>query len=280
MGINLFFNLRTNIFIYYFVSVLAFLGLFYYIIAIVGVDDFYILAFFLLLFISLSAFFISKLAVDPLVEYTHNLQALSKETLHELNLPISTIVSNTKMLEKTLQDEKSLKRIGRINSACAMLKERYNELEYMINMQSKQDVKEHFSVKELVEKRVAFLQNIYPNMQINTALEPLELYGDAKGLAKVIDNLVDNGVKYSQNSAKLEITLQDTILTIQDFGKGMDEVELLHIFDRYYQSDKNMQGFGIGLNMVKRYCDTNHIALSFHSKVDLGTRVELNFKNK
>lgn len=276
----MFFNLRTNIFIYYVVSVLAFLALFYYAIAIIGVDNFYILGFFLLLFISLSAFFIAKLAVDPLVEYTQNLQALSKETLHELNLPISTIVSNTKMLEKTFEDAKSLKRIGRINSACEMLKERYNELEYMINMQSKQDVKEHFSLKELVVKRVAFLQSIYPNIEIVARLEDLQIYGDAKGLAKVIDNLVDNGVKYSQNSSRLEITLENKILSIQDFGKGMDEVELLHIFDRYYQSDKNMQGFGIGLNMVKRYCDTNNIALRFHSKVGFGTRVELNFKNK
>ena len=276
----MFFNLRTNIFIYYVVSVLAFLALFYYAIAIIGVDNFYILGFFLLLFISLSAFFIAKLAVDPLVEYTQNLQALSKETLHELNLPISTIVSNTKMLEKTFEDAKSLKRIGRINSACEMLKERYNELEYMINMQSKKDVKEHFSLKELVVKRVAFLQSIYPNIEIVARLEDLQIYGDAKGLAKVIDNLVDNGVKYSQNSSRLEITLENKILSIQDFGKGMDEVELLHIFDRYYQSDKNMQGFGIGLNMVKRYCDTNNIALRFHSKVGFGTRVELNFKNK
>ena len=276
----MFFNLRTNIFIYYVVSVLAFLALFYYAIAIIGVDNFYILGFFLLLFISLSAFFIAKLAVDPLVEYTQNLQALSKETLHELNLPISTIVSNTKMLEKTFEDAKSLKRIGRINSACEMLKERYNELEYMINMQSKQDVKEHFSLKDLVVKRVAFLQSIYPNIEIVARLEDLQIYGDAKGLAKVIDNLVDNGVKYSQNSSRLEITLENKILSIQDFGKGMDEVELLHIFDRYYQSDKNMQGFGIGLNMVKRYCDTNNIALRFHSKVGFGTRVELNFKNK
>lgn len=244
-----------------------------------GVDNFYILGGFLFLFIAISGVFISKLAVDPLVEYTKHLQALSKETLHELNLPISTIVTNSKMLEKTLEDDKSLKRIGRINGACDMLKERYNELEYMINMQSKNNVKESFLVHDLMRERVAFLQRIYPNIKITMQLDNLEIYGDRKGLAKVIDNIVDNGVKYSQNSKIIEIKLCERLLSIKDYGKGMDEVELLHIFDKYYQSDKNMQGFGIGLNMVKRYCDTNSIELSFMSKPDFGTTVKLNFKN-
>ena len=254
--------------------------LFYYAIAIVGVDNFYLLGGFLFLFIAISGVFISKLAVDPLVEYTKHLQALSKETLHELNLPISTIASNTQMLTKTLEDEKSLKRLRRINLACEMLKERYDELEYMIKMQSKHDIKETFFVNELIEQRVAFLQRLYPNIKMNVELETLEIKTDKKGLAKVIDNIVDNGVKYSQNSQLLEIKLKNSLLSIQDFGKGMDEVELLHIFDKYYQSDKNMQGFGIGLNMVKRYCDTNKIQLSFISEPNSGTKVKLNLKNK
>ncbi len=276
----MFFNLRANIFIYYFISVIAFITLFYYAIAIVGVDNFYMLGGFLFLFIGISGIFISKLAVDPLVEYTKHLQALSKETLHELNLPISTIATNTQMLAKTLQDEKSLKRIERINAACDMLKERYDELEYMIKMQSKHDIKESFFVNELIEERVAFLQRVYPNVKIDVILDALEIVGDKKGLAKVIDNIVDNGVKYSPNSQRIEIKLQESLLNIQDFGKGMDEVELLHIFDKYYQSDKNMQGFGIGLNMVKRYCDTNSIQLSFISEPNSGTTVKLNFKNQ
>ena len=256
---------------------MAFLVLFYYAIAVVGVDNYYILGTFLFLFIVVSGIFISKLAVDPLVEYTSHLQALSKETLHELNLPISTIATNTQMLAKNMQDEKSLKRIDRINAACDMLKERYDELEYMIKMQSRHEIKESFLVNELVDERVSFLQRVYPNIHIDVMLDDLEIIGDKKGLAKVIDNIVDNGVKYSPNSQRIEIKLQKRLLSIQDFGKGMDEVELLHIFDNYYQSDKNMQGFGIGLNMVKRYCDTNSIELSFVSKPNNGTTVQLNF---
>jgi signal transduction histidine kinase len=183
------------------------------------------------------------------------------------------------MLEKRLQDEKNLKRLQRISTASEMLKERYDELDYLIKMQSNEKIEEQFCVTALVEQRVHFLQRLYPNFEIHLALENLQIRGDKKGLSKVIDNIVDNGVKYSQNSKTLEIKLQNRLLSIQDFGKGMDEVELLHIFDKYYQSDKNMQGFGIGLNMVKRYCDTNNIELRFVSKPNIGTTVKLNFKN-
>jgi len=234
---------------------------------------------FLLFFIAVSGVFIVKLAVDPLSEYVIHLQNLSTETLHELNLPISTIKTNTQMLRKSLENEKSLKRIARIDTACEMLQERYNELDYLIKMQSNEKIRETFRIDTLVQERVGFLAKLYPQIKINTELQILEIHGDKKGLIKVIDNIVDNGVKYSQNSTKIDIKLEDATLCIQDYGIGMDETELLQIFDTYYQSNKNMQGFGIGLSMVKRYCDANHIELRFVSEKNVGTTVNLKFKN-
>ncbi len=232
----------------------------------------------ILCFVILSAVFISKLAVDPLQEHIQNLQNLSKETLHELNLPISTIKTNSQMIKKNLDDEKALKRLHRIESACEMLQQRYNELDYMIKTQTQQDIKETIDLKKLVQTRVDFLSSVYPHIKFNLELKSTTIHSDKIGLSKVIDNIIDNGVKYSTNSNKIDIKLTDQMLYIQDFGCGMDEVELLQIFDNYYQSNKNMQGFGIGLGMVKRFCDTNNIQLSFKSKPNFGTTVLLKFK--
>lgn len=232
----------------------------------------------MLCFVALSGVFISKLAIDPLEEYVKNLQNLSKETLHELNLPVSTIQSNSQMLSKSFHDEKSLKRLKRIDNACEMLKQRYHELEYMIKMQSKQNIKETFFLDLLIEQRISFLKNIYPHITFNLELEKLEISNDKTGLSKVIDNIIDNGVKYSQNSTQIDIKLKGSALQIKDYGVGMDEVELLQIFDNYYQANKNMQGFGIGLSMVKRFCDKNSIDLNFKSSPNHGTTVILKFK--
>ena len=234
----------------------------------------------MLCFVILSAVFISKLAIDPLAEHVKNLQDLSKETLHELNLPISTIKTNTQMIKKNLDDEKALKRLSRIENACLMLQQRYNELDYMIKTQTLQNIEENFDFAELVKSRVEFLTNIYPNINFIVQVESTYITSDTIGLSKVIDNIIDNGVKYSPNSDKIDIKLQDYELEIKDFGCGMDEVELIRIFDNFYQSNENMQGFGIGLGMVKRFCDKQNIHLNLKSKPDSGTTVTLNLINK
>lgn len=277
-GINLFINLRLMIFIFYFTTVSIFIGFSYYFFHLVNFENTYLLILIFVCFAILGGGFISKLAIEPLAEYVSNLQNLSKETLHELNLPISTIKTNTQMLSKSLEDEKSKKRLERINSACEMLQERYNELDYLIKMQSSEDVNELFDLDELVNERIAFLSTVYPHINFNLRLKKLQIQSDKKGLAKVIDNIVDNGVKYSPDSNTIDINIAEKTLTIRDYGIGMDEVEILQIFENYYQSNKNMQGFGIGLSMVKRFCDKNEIQLSFQSKPNIGTTVELKFK--
>ena len=275
---NLFHNLRITIFIYYFLTTIVFLGILYYFLIVSPSQDFVFLLislFFLLIF---SGIIITKLSVNPLALHVENLQNLSKETLHELNLPITTIVTNIHLLKKTLQNEKNLKRLSRIESACAMLEERYNELDYMIKRQTKQDIKEDIDLAKLVQTRINFLNSVYPHIEFNLELKEMIIHSDKIGLSKVIDNIIDNGVKYSTNSNKIDIKLTNHILHIQDFGCGMDEVELLKIFDNYYQTNRSMHGFGIGLSMVKRFCDTNDIQLNFKSKPNFGTTVLLKFK--
>ncbi len=259
-------------------TVIGFVSLVYYFIAILKIENIAVFALIVLCVVTLSAVFIAKLAVDPLADYVGHLQELSKETLHELNLPISTITTNTQMLAKNIEDAKTLKRISRINNACNMLKERYNELDYLIKMQSEQDVKELFRVDKLLNARVLFLQKLYPHIEFHLELESLEILGDKTGLSKVIDNLIDNGVKYSNDSKNIDIRLKDGLLCIEDYGIGMDEVELVHIFDKYYQTNRDMQGFGIGLSLVKRFCDKNNIELNLESSKNVGTRVKLKLK--
>jgi signal transduction histidine kinase len=231
-----------------------------------------------LFLIFFSAYLISKLATEPLIAYINDLQTLSSQTLHELNLPIATIKTNTAMIRKKATDEKLLKRLHRIEEATNMLQERYNELDYLIKTQTKKQVIETFDLASLIQKRIDFLQNIYPSQQYEVTLNSLEITTDPYGLAKAFDNLIDNAVKYSSKKSKITVTLQNNILRIADEGQGIDEVELIQIFERYYQGDRSKKGFGIGLYMVKSFCDANNIELTIQSKKGFGTTVELKFK--
>jgi len=224
------------------------------------------------------AYLLSKIVIEPIREHFEQLEKFSKETLHELNLPINTITTNTKMLSKSHRDEKSLKRLSRIEMACEMLQRRYNELDYLIKRQIQKELIEPFDLKELIEERIAILKEIYPSAKFNTDLDSLSLKMDKMGFSKIIDNLIDNAVKYSATEATVSIALHDNELRISDRGAGMDDMELLRIFDRYYQGDAATPGFGIGLGLVKDYCDRYKIMLHVESKKNKGTSMILDLK--
>lgn len=254
------------------------MSILYYSITVIKTQNTILLFLILLALIIFAGVMISKLSVDPLLEHMTNLQNLSTETLHELNLPISTIKTNVHMLKKNMKEDKDLKRVQRVESACDMLQQRYNELDYMIKLQSSNIKYESINLNELIEHRVEFLKHIYPHVNFNLDLTFTQIENDKVGLSKVIDNIIDNAVKYSHNIYTINVELHNFTIYIQDYGCGMDEVELLKIFDNYYQSNENMQGFGIGLSMVKRFCDANKILLNFKSKPNEGTTVILKFK--
>lgn len=250
----------------------------YYVHQVLGVEQWGIIAFVSLILTLIAGGVLAKIAITPLREHFEHLERFSKETLHELNLPINTITANAQMLRKTHNDEKSLKRLERIETATEMLKERYNELDYLIKKQTERERIESFDLGELIEERLGFLRSLYPSVMWELSLEPQRVKCDRIGLGKVIDNLVENGVKYSGLAPHIAINLRDQSLSICDRGIGMDEITLMRIYDRYYQNDSTMAGFGIGLSLVKRYCDRHHINLHVASRVGEGTCVKLEFK--
>ena len=76
---------------------------------------------------------LSVLIFTPKKQMEDTLTSLSNDIMHELNIPLATIKANTAMLQKTLTDEKSLKRIRRIEDASVRLKKLYDELVYSIH---------------------------------------------------------------------------------------------------------------------------------------------------
>lgn len=252
----------------------------YYLHQIAGVEQWGLIGFGALLIALVAGRFLAKIAISPLREHFDHLEQLSKETLHELNLPINTITANVEMLRKTHTDEKSLKRLSRIEMAAKMLKERYNELDYLIKKQIEKEKIEPFDVRELLEERLVFLRGLYSNAEWEIESAPLGVTLDRIGLGKVIDNIVENGVKYSLDTPRISIRLVGTTLSICDHGIGMDEITLMRIYERYYQSDSSMAGYGIGLGLVKRYCDRHGIGLQVSSRIGAGTCVKLEFKGE
>ncbi len=217
--------------------------------------------------------------IEPLEKRSNELELLSRQTLHELNLPVATISANTQMLLKKENDAKNIKRLERINQAAQTLETMYKELDYTIKKQIQKLEYEQTDLKELIEQKVETYQELFKQMRFETDLESSSVKIDTIGFLKVLDNLVHNAVKYSSPDSIIRIRLEQMRLSIQDEGVGMEEDFLLKAFEHYYQEDHNHSGQGLGLGMVKEYCDRNRIKIYVDSKKDQGTKVILDFKH-
>jgi two-component system OmpR family sensor kinase len=275
-GTGLFRSFILSIALFYVVSVLTIVAGVYLLQQQFALTSIVTLLLIALPFSLLLGWMFSKIAIEPLLSHFSTLERFSKETLHELNIPISTIKTNAGMLQKGCADEKSLKRIGRIVSACDLLRERYDELDYLIKQQMRKESIETVALAQVLQERIDALQELYPQHRLQAHLEPISLKLDRMGFIKVVDNLIDNAVKYSPQGSTVYIDLSKGRLKITDEGRGMDEVELFKVFDRYYQSDESLPGYGIGLALVKRYCDRFKIGLGIDSAPGKGTTVTLN----
>lgn len=204
-----------------------------------------------------------------------NLLHLTKEILHELNIPISTIQSNITLLKRTLKDsEKSLKRLRRIDASTKRLERLYVELVYSIKKEIHSVEKEEFLLEDLLVERVEAMKLLNRNPFV-LKLESHRVNVDKIGFEKILDNIISNAMKYSDKSATIEIFLKENILTIVDHGIGMDETELITVYERYYQLDNTAYGEGIGLALVKAYCDDEKIKIRINSTKGEGTEVSL-----
>jgi len=134
--------------------------------------------------------------------------------------------------------------------------------------------KERFDLKSLVEERIEIFKEQKRNA-FELDLASYEIEVDKIGFEQMFDNIVSNAMKYSSKEAPISVRFDTSILSIEDRGVGMSTTELLRVHERYYQADDKKDGEGIGLSLVKAYCDDEGIDIHIKSQKDVGTTVVL-----
>ena len=219
------------------------------------------------------AFMLNSYILKQKFEVDDNVLHLTKEILHELAIPISTIQANALLLKRTLkEDEKAVKRLNRIEDSSKRLERLYEELIYSIKKEIKSVERENVALAGLIEERVNTMKMLHRN-SFSLEIEECTIWVDKIGFEKMFDNILTNAMKYSTKESTIKITLNDSILSIEDKGIGMDEIELLGIYERYFQLDNSRYGEGIGLALVRAYCDDEKIKIDIFSIKGEGTKV-------
>lgn len=262
-------------------SLIIILYLNYYFISLFGLNqENFVYVIIPLVLVGLGVFLSFSMSVlKPLFKSDERLEQSIKETIHELNIPVSTIKMNTQLLQKTITDEKSLKRLERIIKASNNLLKLYENMEYNLKKEIDKIDKQEFYLNEIILKSCDKFYDIKKDTKIEVNIPNILVLSDINGFEKTMDNLISNAIKYNiKDNPIVEISYKNSILSIFNTGEQIDTKNLFIVFDKYFQEDSTKDGFGLGLAMVKEFCDKNKIAINIDT-LEKGNRFNLNLKN-
>jgi len=234
----------------------------------------------LFLFLIFVGYFLLKLILKPMRDSIYLLDRFIKDTTHELNTPINAIMINIETINKERLDEKTLKKIDRIDIASRTISHIYNDLTYMALNNKIVSNNEDIELSRVIRERCEFFKIMLNQKRVSCDFDlksEVYLHIDRKKVIRLIDNIISNAVKYNKKGGFIKIRLDKNFFEIEDSGKGMTKKELKDIFERYTRFDKSVGGFGIGLNIVAQIVNEYNLQIDVKSIPGVGTKVKISW---
>lgn len=245
------------------------------------------ITFFLL--IAAGAVFVYQ-AVRRQLKHSQDQQHFMMALTHELKTPISVAKLNLETLQKRKLDEQQQQRLlqttlqetNRLNALCNNML-----LSSQIEAGGYRITNEETNFSELVSSCVQDFITRFPQHIIRSSVkEELFVQGDRLLLQMLVNNLIDNAIKYSPKDLPVSVTLHEEnsriLLCVKDEGKGISDEEKKKIFTKFYRvgnaATKAAKGTGLGLYLSKKIAQQHNANISVTDNIPTGSifTVELN----
>lgn len=223
-------------------------------------------------------YYLLKLMLRPMRNTLSFLDRFIKDTTHELNTPVTAILTNIEMIDQKKLDPIVAKKIRRIDIASRTISNIYKDLTFTALGNKVISKDESIDLYKLLSERIEYFKIIAlsKNIEFITSLKQnVFLYIDRIKMTRVIDNLLSNAIKYNKKAGYIKVTLEDGYIEIEDGGIGISQKDIDAVFDRFSRFNSSEGGFGLGLNIVKSILDEYGIKIKFISKVNKGTKVRV-----
>lgn len=219
----------------------------------------FICMFFMFLLIS---YFIIKLSFKPLLLHIERLNLFIKDATHEINTPLCVILMSIEML-----DTNPKKYINNIKTASKTLSNLYTSL-VSLTLKSSENKIEDLNLKEIIKSRIEYFEIMATqnSLKIEQNLEDVLLKTDENKFKVIFDNILNNAIKYADKNSVIIVNLDKNSFCITNIGEEIDKENLDKIYDKFARFNQNRGGFGIGLSLVKKYCDELHFSVKCESK--------------
>lgn len=193
-------------------------------------------------------------------------ESFISDVSHELRTPMTSISGFVSgILDGTIPPEKHREYLGIVLEESKRLSRMTSDMLEMSKMSSseyKLDMKK-FDICEVVRLAIINLENKIDEksleLDVDFAHEQINVLADKDSILRVAINLLDNAIKFSYENTKITISVwcdvSSAYVRVGNFGAGIEQKDLEHIFDRFYKTDKSRgkdkTGAGLGLSMAK-----------------------------
>lgn len=204
---------------------------------------------------------------------------------HEFKTPLSGILTSTMLLGKYQLTEQQANRDKHLKTITSKVHYLNNILNDFLSIEKFETGNMQYRCGEFIISKVVNEVVYNANMLLKEGqvinypddIEDLSLYQDEKVIELSLSNLLNNAIKYSKENTQIDIVVKqnanETTFSIIDNGIGIPKHEQNNIFNRYFRAENvlNIQGTGIGLNIVKSHIENLGGKISFESKEHIGS---------
>jgi len=210
------------------------------------------------------------------------------DAAHELRTPLAAMRINVEALQSWVISESQqelLAGIVRSNSRAARL---VNQLLLMKHSEAHIDtLMEPVPLTTLIQERMAALEPLASARGIEFEFfgdDEIHVAGIRERLVSLIDNLIENAVKYSPEGGRIEVQLQSrdksAQLRVSDAGPGIPVELRERVFDRFFRDPNQTQsGSGLGLAIVKAVTQQHNGRVNLSTSAEGGLMVTVDFPN-
>ena len=209
---------------------------------------------------------------------------------HELKTPLTSILGYSELLLATGGGKNLNDFLNRINSEALRMKELVMDMLTLSRIEAnwQETVDEKMDIKEIIlnvydsNKLKAQKRNITIDLNVESAF----IMANKEKITEVVNNLVDNAIKYTDDGGNVKIILSTdkdkAIFTVKDTGCGIAPQYLNRIFERFFRVKNNkylkVNGTGLGLTIVKNICNNYNADIHVKSEENVGTEISVVFK--
>lgn len=185
---------------------------------------------------------------------------LVRDAGHELRTPLTALRTNIEFLARydDIPDDQRSDLLDAAQAEVAELSVLVNEV---VDVASDRYADEPFTdvvLGDVVDAAIDRVQR-RSELQIESMMDDSTVVGRPAALGRAVDNLLDNAVKWNDDGAPIEVTVDGGTVRVRDHGPGIAGADRVHVFERFYRAPeaRSTPGSGLGLSIVKQIVESH-----------------------